>query len=133
MEDNIRQLKKAYKEKKNEDVSSEKKQIRHDYIEIKKKLKIANKIIKKNNLLESTDEFWSKFDFPSFEDYKKDNSSIKNDEILEEMNGKIEANKKQYEEQKKQSEEVMKKANETINQIDKKLAELDKENANEKY
>ena len=125
MEDNIRQLKKAYKEKKNEAVSSEKRQIRHDYIEMKKKLKSANKIIKKNNLLESTDEFWSKFDFPSLEDYKKDNSSIENDEILEEMNEKIKTNKKQY-------EEVMKKANETINQIDEKLLELEKKEKNEK-
>lgn len=90
MKDNIRQLKKAYKEKKKGAVLSEKLQIRHDYVEMKKKLKSANKIIKKNNLLKSTDDFWSKFDFPSFEDYKKDNSSIEIDENLEEISEKIE-------------------------------------------
>mgnify|MGYP002513043052 CR=1 FL=1 len=34
-------------------------------------LKEAEKIIKKNSLNESTDEFWSKFDFPSFDEFKE--------------------------------------------------------------
>ena len=128
MEDNIRQLKEDYKVKKKEASSlSEKRQIKHNYREMKKKLNDVNKIIKKNNLLESTDEFWSKFDFPSIDDYKKNKFNVENDETIKETNEKIENSKQQYEEQNNHSDEVMRKADEIIKQIDKKLAELEKQ------
>ncbi len=120
-------LKYEYKKKKKEANSKEeKKLVKHDYKEMKQKIKDVEKIIKKNNLNESTDEFWSKFDFPSFDDYKK--SNLENDKILNEMSEKIEKSKQQYEEQKKHSDEVMKKADEIIKQIDEKLAKLEPEN-----
>ena len=129
----LNNLKDEYKQKKKEAISAEaKKLIKHDYKEMKQKVKEAEKIIKKNNLNESTDEFWSKFDFPSFDEFKEKNVISEDNETFKEMNDKIEASKKQYEEQKKHSEEVMRKADETIRQIDEKLAELEQKEALEK-
>lgn len=126
---NLNNLKYEYKQKKKEANSKEGKQLlKHDYKEMKQKIKEAEKIIKKNNLNESTDEFWSKFDFPSFDEFKEKNAISEDNETFREMNDKIEASKKQYEEQKKQSEEVIRKADETIRQIDEKLEELEKGN-----
>ena len=127
----LNNLKYEYKKKKKEATSIEEKQlIKHDYKEMKQKVKKAERIIKKNNLNESTDEFWSKFDFPSFDEFKEKDVISEDNETFKDMNDKIEASKKQYDEQKKHSEEVMRKADETIRQIDEKLAELDKENNN---
>lgn len=126
----LNNLKDEYKLKKREAGSKEEKQlIRHDYKEMKQKIKQAEKIIKKNNLNESSDEFWSKFDFPSFDEYKEKNVSLENDKTFKEMNDEIEASKKEYEEQKKHSDEVIRKADETIRQIDEKLAELEQKDA----
>ncbi len=111
----LNNLKDEYKQKKKEANSIKEKQlIKHDYKEMKIKVKEAEKIIKKNNLNESTDEFWSKFDFPSFDEFKEKNVTLEDDETFKEMNDKIDASKKQYEEQKKHSEEVMRKADENI-------------------
>lgn len=124
----LNKLNDEYKQKKKEANSKEEKQqIKHDYKEMNQKVKEAEKIIKKNNLLESSDEFWSKFDFPSFDEYKENNLDIENDEILKEINEKKETSKRQYEEQKKHSDEVIRKTDETIKQIDEKIAELDSE------
>ena len=87
MDADIKKLKEAYIEKKKEASSlSEKKQIRHYYKVMKKKLKDANRIIKKNNLLESPDEFWDKFDFPSFDEYNLIYIAIEDEELRKKNN-----------------------------------------------
>lgn len=116
MEDNIKILKKEYKEKKKElSSSAERKQIRQDYKEMKKKLKETNKLIKKHNLLETTEEFLDKFSFQKLEDFKIDNKNTSSNKTLPES----EFNNNQIEKQKKYSEEEIRKADEIIKQINK--------------
>ena len=127
MEDNLKDLKQEYKNTLASATSKdEQKAIKSDYKEMKHIFKEVNKITKKNNLNESSDEFWSKFDFPSFDDYKE--SNLESDNSINEITENIEKSKQQYEQQKKHSDEVMKKANDIIKQIDEKLAKLESEN-----
>lgn len=122
-----------YKQKKKEANSKEKKQIKHDYKEMKGLIKGANKLQKKHDEeLQKMNAKWDEFDFPSFDEYEENNSDIENDDTFKEINEKIETSQQQYEEQKKHSDEVMKKADETIKQIDEKLAELEKVESLEK-
>lgn len=119
MEDNLKDLRQEYKEKKKEvNFFSEYRKLRKDYKEMKNTFKDVNKTIKENDLLESSDEFWNKFDFPTFDEFKE-NDNRKKEEINQEVQNDIDLKQPKY-----SNEDIDK----LISDIDKKIEELDKKN-----
>ena len=113
MEDNLKDLKQEYKEKKKEVNSfSEYRKFKKDYNEMKNTFKDVNKMMKENDLLESPDEFWNKFDFSTFEEFKE-NENIKKEEIQNDID-------------LKQSKYSSKDIDKLISDIDKRIEELGK-------
>ena len=116
MEDNLKDLRQEYKEKKKEvNFFSEYRKLRKDYKEMKNTFKDVNKTIKENDLLESSDEFWNKFDFPTFDEFKE-NDNRKKEEINQEVQNDIDLKQPKY-----SNEDIDK----LISDIDKKILTID--------
>lgn len=125
MEDNLKDLKNEYKEKKKEASSfSEKRKVKHDYRKMKKMLKGANKILKKNNLEDdNNDHFWDDFEFPKLDEFSENN-------IEPPKPIKIDDNEPDKDFNKIDSEQK-EKINKLISDIDKKIQSLERKQANE--
>ena len=121
MEDNLKELKKEYKEKKKEINSfSEYRKLKKDYKEMKGLIKGSNKLLKDAEHEENKwDKTWDKFD----EEYKKIGEPPKDEiNITKEL-----ANQKEMPKFNNNNIDNIKDFDNLIEKIDKKISELDKE------
>lgn len=71
--EDIKNLKKEYKEVKKEATSrDEKKRVKKDFKDMKERYKELTRISKEYNLNETPEEFWSRQDIPTFDEFMKD-------------------------------------------------------------
>lgn len=121
MEDNLKELKKEYKEKKKEINSfSEYRKLKKDYKEMKGLIKGSNKLLKDAEQEQNKwDKTWDKFD----EEYKKIGEPPKDEiNVTKEL-----ANQKEMPKFNNNNIDNIKDFDNLIEKIDKKISELDKE------
>ena len=71
--EDIKNLKKEQKEVKKEATSrDEKKRVKKDFKDMKERYKELTRISKEYNLNETPEEFWSRQDIPTFDEFMKD-------------------------------------------------------------